>query len=162
MMVKSLEELLLSPEAQARASQAVREAAARADRRRAVEQMNANFALEGFTPDEQDLENQRRYIEGELSLDQLLASAQDFARSAQAVEIITLSIVQPDDGEAALSHLAAGRPIYYCEDEYPDEMVREWPEGRRELVKVAQDGTILTARTHPKGARAAAQRPPLP
>lgn len=87
-MVKSLEELLLSPEAQARASQAVREAVvraalARAGRRKAVEQMNANAALAGFTPSEQDLENQRRYIAGELSLDDLLAHARECAQAAQ-------------------------------------------------------------------------------
>lgn len=41
-----------------------------------------------------------------------------------------------DDGQAAKSHLAAGRPIYYCEDVYPDHMVRKWPDGRLELVNL--------------------------
>lgn len=44
--------------------------------------MNANFAMEGFTPDEQDLENQRRYSECGLSLDVLLASAREFPLAA--------------------------------------------------------------------------------
>lgn len=95
---KTLEELLLSPEAQARASEAVRQAVARAKaaglppayepefsmerRRQAVEQMNAGFALDGFTPDAQDLDNQRRYIAGKLSLDDLLAHAREFAQAA--------------------------------------------------------------------------------
>lgn len=39
-----------------------------------------------------------------------------------------------DDGEAARSHLAAGRPIYYCDDEFPEGVIKEYPDGRRELV----------------------------
>ncbi|GAB3417455.1 antitoxin VbhA family protein [Massilia agilis] len=50
-------------------------------RRQDVARMNASFALSGFTPDEQDLENQRRYILGELTLDDLLAHAQAFAQA---------------------------------------------------------------------------------
>lgn len=50
-----------------------------------------------------------------------------------------------DDGAAAKEHLAAGRPIYYCDDKYPTEMVRKWPDGRRELVQVDETGeaTVL-------------------
>lgn len=48
-----------------------------------------------------------------------------------------------DDGAAAKSHLAAGRPIYYCDDSYPDAMIRKWPDGRRELVNV-DDATVDT------------------
>ena len=47
-----------------------------------------------------------------------------------------------DDGAAAKSHLAAGRPITYVDAEYPDELVRKWPDGRREFVDVAPDGTV--------------------
>lgn len=47
-----------------------------------------------------------------------------------------------DDGEAAKSHLAAGRPIYYCEDAYPDHMIRQWPDSRRELVTLDAMGKI--------------------
>jgi len=46
-----------------------------------------------------------------------------------------------DDGAAAKEHLAAGRPIYYCDDKYPDRMIRKWPDGRRELVQVDEAGT---------------------
>lgn len=48
-----------------------------------------------------------------------------------------------DDGQAAKSHLAAGRPIYYCDDAYPNYMVRKWPDGRRELVTRTSMGEIL-------------------
>ena len=39
-----------------------------------------------------------------------------------------------DDGEAARSHLAAGRPIYYHSYEFPENLIKEYPDGRRELV----------------------------
>jgi hypothetical protein len=44
-----------------------------------------------------------------------------------------------DDGCAAQSHLDAGRPIYYGTDEYPG-IVREYPDGRRELVSISVVG----------------------
>lgn len=41
-----------------------------------------------------------------------------------------------DDGRAARSHLAAGRAIYYGErDTPPGLVVKEYPDGRRELVR---------------------------
>lgn len=40
-----------------------------------------------------------------------------------------------DTGEAAKAHLAAGRPIYYMDPEYPDQIVKEYPDGRRHLVR---------------------------
>jgi len=98
-MSKALEELILGPEFRDGVRHAVGAAVARADaaglppayepqfsmerRRQDVAQMNASFALSGFTPDEQDVENQRRYILGELTLDDLLAHAHAFARAHQ-------------------------------------------------------------------------------
>jgi hypothetical protein len=41
-----------------------------------------------------------------------------------------------DDGDAAKSHLAAGHSVYYRDDGFPDGIVREWPDGRRELVSI--------------------------
>jgi hypothetical protein len=89
---------ILSDEFKERVSEAVREAVAESkaaglppsywpdygvpDRRAAVEQMNTNARLSGFEPSAQDLENQRRYIMGELSLDDLLSSAREFALAA--------------------------------------------------------------------------------
>lgn len=55
---------------------------------------------------------------------------------AQALE------ADDDDGEAARSHLAAGRWISYVDPEYPDDLVREWPDGRREFVEVDDQGQI--------------------
>jgi hypothetical protein len=51
-----------------------------------------------------------------------------------------------DDGQAVASHLRAGHPVYYCCDEYPLEIVREWPNGFRELVSVSSDGKIVNVR----------------
>lgn len=46
-----------------------------------------------------------------------------------------------DDGAAARSHLEAGFPIYYSEDDTPAEaIIKEYPGGRRELVRVDLDG----------------------
>jgi len=42
-----------------------------------------------------------------------------------------------DDGRAAKEHLAAGRAIYYKNEKYPGELVREWPDGRREIVVIS-------------------------
>jgi hypothetical protein len=56
-----------------------------------------------------------------------------------------------DDGQAAASHLRSGRPIYYCCDEYPTEIVREWPDGSRELVSVDAFGNIINVRNTVRG-----------
>ena len=47
-----------------------------------------------------------------------------------------------DTGEAAKAHLAAGRPIYYMDPTYPDQIVKEYPDGRRELVHVDKAGQV--------------------
>lgn len=46
------------------------------------------------------------------------------------------------DGDfAAREHLAAGRPIYYVDDDTPDELlIKKHPDGRRELVRYRRDG----------------------
>lgn len=42
-----------------------------------------------------------------------------------------------DDGAAAQEHLEAGFPVYYTEDDTPaDLLIKEHPNGLRELVKV--------------------------
>lgn len=69
-------------------------------------------------------------------------------------EDIALALLLPDDGQAAQAHLDAGHPIYYCEDAYPDEMVRKWPDGHLELVTVTYDGSISRTRPYPETSRA--------
>lgn len=51
-----------------------------------------------------------------------------------------------DKGEEAHRHLAAGRAIYYGDDRYPDAVVKEYPDGRRQLVTFADDDTEVVVR----------------
>ncbi|WP_337180299.1 hypothetical protein [Sphingopyxis granuli] len=45
------------------------------------------------------------------------------------------------DGAAAREHLAAGFPIYYSEVDTPaDVVIKEFPDGHRELVRFDHDG----------------------
>ena len=46
------------------------------------------------------------------------------------------------DGDlAAREHLAAGRPIYYTDDDTPDGLlIKKHPDGRRELVRHRREG----------------------
>jgi hypothetical protein len=49
-----------------------------------------------------------------------------------------------DDGEAARQHLAAGRPITFCDERFPDKIIRKWPDGRHEFVDVdLTTGTVI-------------------
>ena len=48
-----------------------------------------------------------------------------------------------DQGEAAKSHLAAGQPIYYCDDRFRDALVKEYPDGHRQLVTFQYETEVL-------------------
>lgn len=46
--------------------------------------------------------------------------------------------VAREDGSEAVAVLAAGQPIYYCEDDTPSGcLIKQYPDGRRELVDVS-------------------------
>ena len=47
-----------------------------------------------------------------------------------------------DDGRAAKAHLAAGRAIYYEEQRFPGQTIREYPDGRRQLVAIDQNSVV--------------------
>ncbi|WP_035178673.1 hypothetical protein [Acidocella facilis] len=52
-----------------------------------------------------------------------------------------LHAVQHDDGAAAKEHLQAGFPIYYAKDDTPPGLlIKEHPNGRRELVRFDEAG----------------------
>lgn len=51
-----------------------------------------------------------------------------------------------DDGQAAQQHLAAGRAIYYGDDRYPEGIVKEYPDGRRQLVVISNKGELTVMR----------------
>lgn len=52
-------------------------------RQKHVSQMNANFAIEEMTPDAEDRKLQQQYIDGMITLDDMLAHAREFAARAQ-------------------------------------------------------------------------------
>ena len=45
-----------------------------------------------------------------------------------------------DDGGAVNEHLEQGRPVFYCDDKYPSEIIREWPNGKCDLGIVTAAG----------------------
>ncbi|MFZ4538820.1 hypothetical protein [Propionivibrio sp.] len=47
---------------------------------------------------------------------------------------------------AAQQHFATGRPIYYGDSAYPDGLVKKYPDGRKQLVSVSEDGKITVIR----------------
>ena len=51
-----------------------------------------------------------------------------------------------DDGLAAKQHLAAGLAIYYGDEKYPGAIVKQYPNGRKQLVSVGKDGQISVIR----------------
>lgn len=51
-----------------------------------------------------------------------------------------------DDGAAVKQHLAAGRAVTYRDPGYPGGIIREWPDGRRELIDVDQSGNVMVLR----------------
>ena len=48
-----------------------------------------------------------------------------------------------DDGAEAKRHLAAGRPIYYYDERHRDALVKEHPDGRRQLVTFEGDTEVV-------------------
>lgn len=51
-----------------------------------------------------------------------------------------------DDGQAAKQHLAAGHPIYYVDPAYPGQIVRKFPDGRRQIVVMLGKGQVEVVR----------------
>lgn len=60
----------------------------------------------------------------------------------EAVDVdLWLALQSEDDGAAARTHLAAGRPIYYGDADTPCGLViKEYSDGRKELVRFDQFG----------------------
>lgn len=55
------------------------------------------------------------------------------------------SAISADDGQAAQSHLDAGRPIFYWDDQLQGN-VRQWPDGNSELVEIDAAGNIVAVK----------------
>ena len=105
-------------------------------RRRQVSRLNANMRLEGFTPDTSDLVIQAKYVRGAATLEDLFDHAIELARKSEVqAEMIGYMVGDMDEGTAAAAHLTEdGQPITYADDNFPGHMVREWPDGRCELI----------------------------
>ncbi len=71
----------------------------------------------------------------------------DPAREAAAHAFMLDDADFDDDGAEAASHLAAGRPIYFTEPSTPKGLVvRQNPDGRRDLMRLAPDGYLQVVR----------------
>ncbi|MGT2457805.1 hypothetical protein ACU4GI_33425 [Cupriavidus basilensis] len=51
-----------------------------------------------------------------------------------------------DDGAVAKAHLAAGRAIHISDPRYPGRVIRQHPDGRRELMTLDTDGNLIVER----------------
>lgn len=56
------------------------------------------------------------------------------------------TLLTQDDDSAARAHLAAGRPVYYRDERLGDGIVKEYPDGRRQLLHVSMTGEISIIR----------------
>ena len=54
--------------------------------------------------------------------------------------------ISDDEGLAAQQHIAAGRPIYYGDAQYPEGLVKKYPDGRKQLVSIGADNTVSVIR----------------
>jgi hypothetical protein len=68
-------------------------------------------------------------------------------KDAELVFDRMMRLVQEDTGEAAREHLAAGHPVYYGDDAYPGYVVKQYPDGRKELVNFDKNGTEIISRS---------------
>ena len=62
----------------------------------------------------------------------------DGAPSFEEIE----NALRHDDGLAARQHLAAGRAVYYGDEAHPGGVVKQFPDGHRQLVSVDSEGRI--------------------
>jgi hypothetical protein len=70
-----------------------------------------------------------------------LSQGEDYLSSIEFVNALA-----HDDGLAAKQHLAAGRPIYYGDERYPEGLIKKYPDGHRQIVSVDPDGKITVVR----------------
>ncbi|MEO8121214.1 MAG: hypothetical protein ABI606_18065 [Rhodoferax sp.] len=54
--------------------------------------------------------------------------------------------VHSDDGMAAKAHLAAGRAIYNGDPQYPGQIVKQYPDGRRQFVSIDEKSAVTVIR----------------
>lgn len=48
-----------------------------------------------------------------------------------------------DSGDVAKEHLAAGRSVYFGDNQFPDAVVKEYPDGRRQFVTFQGEDVVF-------------------
>lgn len=115
-----------------------------ADRAHQVRQMITNSRLEGIDPSETDKELHQAYIAGTATLSDLHNHAIAFALEQHAIEH------SPSNSSSAQEMLAAGHWVTYYDDYLvPDVILREWPDGRMEIVDSDEKGNVLVVQELP-------------
>ncbi len=69
------------------------------------------------------------------SRDESFLSSPSFARA-----------LAKNEGRAARAHLAAGRPIYCGDERYPGMVIKKFPGGRKQLIKISGSGEETVVR----------------
>lgn len=80
-------------------------------------------------------------LKGEIDTSDGMSPAEKYLSSSEFVNALA-----HDDGLAAKQHLAAGRPIYYGDDRYPEGLIKKYPDGHQQIVSVDPDGKITVIR----------------
>ncbi|MDN4572022.1 hypothetical protein DBB29_00805 [Pandoraea cepalis] len=62
------------------------------------------------------------------------------------ITVFESMLARPDDS-AVVDNLRAGRAVTYDDPDYPGELVREYPDGRREIVDVDGAGKVFVVRS---------------
>jgi uncharacterized protein YegP (UPF0339 family) len=111
----------------------------RREREEHVRNMLASFRLQGLKPLPADELLHQNYTEGRTTLEDLHNHAIEFA----------LEHAGPD-ADASKSMLAAGHWItYYDDDLVPDVLLREWPDGKMQIVKADDKGNVIIEKELP-------------
>lgn len=104
-----------------------------------VQKMLASLRLQGLRSLPEDERLLQDYIDGRATLEDLHNYAIEFA----------LEHAGPD-ADASRSMLAAGHWITYCDDDLvPDVLLREWPDGKMEIVNVDEKGNVIVKKELP-------------
>lgn len=106
--------------------------------------MVASFKIEGMEPSAEDQELHQEYIAGRATLDDLKNHAIAFALEQSALEH------SPNNSSRAQEMLAAGHWVTYYDDNLvPDVILREWPDGRMEIVEPDGKGNVVVVKELP-------------
>lgn len=111
----------------------------RNERAKHVRSMLANFRLQGLKSLPADELLHHDYIQGRATLEDFYNHAIEFALEHSG-----------PNADASRSMLAAGHWItYYDDDLVPDVLLREWPDGKMEIVNADEKGNVVVEKELP-------------